>query len=68
MEALRLQGLGHLLLELTLAIEKKKTAAAGARNLAAGGTGFPGDLVPLVDPGIGDPGCQLALGDPDSCR
>src|SRR5205823_1665392 len=64
MEALPAQGFGHLLLVLPLAVEEQEAAAAGARNLANARPGVPRRLVPLIDPGIGDAGCQLALGDP----
>jgi len=48
--------------------EKKKTAAPAPAILppVAPASGRPG--YPLVDPGIGDPGCQLALATQDSCR
>src|SRR5438132_932875 len=64
MEALAPQSFGHLLLEGALTVEEEEAAAAGAGDLATPRAGVPRGLVPLIDPGIGDPGCQLTLGDP----
>src|SRR2546423_5440140 len=64
MEPLSLQRLTDPLLVLRLAIEQEEASAARAGNFAPAGAGFAGHLIPLVDPGISDPGRQPALGNP----
>src|SRR5207245_9779869 len=62
MEALAPQGFGHLLLELTLAVEEEEAVAAAARNLATLRAGLPRLLPPLIAPIVGPPGHQTLRG------
>src|SRR6266550_6260482 len=59
-----LEQIRHLVLVLGFAIEEEEAAPSRSSDLAASRAGGSRLAVPLIDPGIADATCQLALRHP----